>query len=204
MTTKNTICFVAALLVVVLVVPCEARTIFVDNSLAGDCSGTYSTANRDCSGSDGDAYNTLSEAAAVAVAGDTVWIRAGTYNERLIPANSGSAGSYITFENYGNETVVIDTGSSIAIDISNRSYIVVDGLNIDDCRWLEAENSHYNIIRNNSFTDTPATGTTGNVRFISSDYNKILNNVISNGNDDLLLIDSDRNLVEGNTKKEVK
>jgi len=178
---ENTLYSVVAIFIIVIIVPCEARTIFVDNSL------------------DGDAYNTLAEAAAVAVAGDMVLIRAGTYNERLIPANSGSVGDYITFENYGNEAAIINTGSSIAIDISNRSYIIIDGLNIDDCRWLEAENSHYNIIRNNTFADTPATGTTGNLRFISSNYNKILNNVISNGNDNLLLINSDRNLVEGNT-----
>ena len=33
-----------------------AATIYVDNQLADDCLGTYSIANRDCSGSDGDAY----------------------------------------------------------------------------------------------------------------------------------------------------
>jgi len=182
-----------------LVQSSKARTIYVDNSLAGDCSGTYSVTNRACNGSDGDAFDTLTEAASSAIAGDTVLIRAGTYNERLIPASSGTATAYITFENYQSETVMIVTGSSIAIDISGKSYIIIDGLNVDDSRWLEARNSHYNIIRNNTFTDSLATGTTGNLRFISSHYNKILNNVISNGNDNLLLIDSSHNLVEGNS-----
>jgi len=182
----------------VLVAPLLASTIYVDNSLSGDCAGTYSIANRNCSGSDGDAYDTIQEAANAAVAGDVVLIRGGTYNERLIPANSGNAGNYITFENYQNEEVTIVTGSSIAIDINNRSYIIIDGLRIDDSLWLEARNSHYNIIRNNTFTDSPTSGTTGNVRFISSNYNRILNNVVFNGNDNLLLIGSDHNLVEGN------
>jgi len=176
-----------------------AATLYVDNQLESDCQGTYSIANRDASGSDGDAYDTIQEAANVAIAGDTVLIREGTYNGRLIPANSGSPGSYITFRNYETEVVTIVTGSSIAIDISDRSYIILEGLNVDQSRWLEARNSHYNVLRNNSFTNSLATGTTGNVRFISSTHNQILNNVIFEGNDNLLLIDSNYNLVEGNT-----
>ena len=34
--------------------------------------------------------------------------RAGTYNERVIPENSGSAGNYITYAAYPGETVTID------------------------------------------------------------------------------------------------
>jgi hypothetical protein len=176
----------------------RAATLYVDSQLSGDCQGTYSVVNRDCSGSDGDAYNTIQEAASVAVAGDVVLIREGTYSEQFRPANSGSPAGHITFKNYGDETVTIVTGSAIAIDISDRSYLIIEGLRVDDSRWLEARNSHYNIIRNNSFTRSQASGTTGNVRFISSSHNRILNNVIWDGNDNLLLIDSRYNLVEGN------
>ncbi len=177
----------------------SAATLYVDNQLSGDCQETYSIANRDCSGADGDAYDTIEEAANIAVAGDIVLIRTGSYSEPLMPANSGAVGDYITFKNYANELVVIVTGSSMAIDISDRDYIIIEGLNINDSRWLEARNSHHNIIRNNSFARTPATGTTGNVRFISSSYNQILYNAIQEGKDNLLLIDSERNVVEGNT-----
>jgi hypothetical protein len=40
----------------------SGRTIYVDNQLTDDCAGAYSIANRDCSGSDGDAYNRPQEA----------------------------------------------------------------------------------------------------------------------------------------------
>lgn len=177
----------------------SAATIYVDGQLAGDCVGTYSIANRNCSGSDGDAYNTLAEAANAATAGDVVVIRAGTYGQQLRPARSGNAQAYITFKGYGGETATITTGEDIAIDISDRDYIILEGLTIDQTRWLEAENAHYNIIRYNTFSNSWATGTTGNVRFISSTYNKILYNTITEGNDNLILIDSDYNLVQGNT-----
>ncbi len=177
----------------------SADTIYVDGQLSGDCNGTYSITNRNCSGSDGNAYNTLQEAANVATAGDTILIRAGTYNQQLRPANSGTVAGYITFRSYGSETVTISLGSDIAIDISDRNYIILDGLTVDESRWLEAVNAHYNIVQNCTFSNSWATGTTGNVRFISSTYNRILNNVIYEGNDNLLLIDSEHNLVQGNS-----
>ena len=61
-----------------------ATTIFVDNSLSGDCIGRYnpdnSVGNR-CGGSDiFDAYNTIQEAVDVLVPGDMLFIRSGIYN----------------------------------------------------------------------------------------------------------------------------
>jgi parallel beta-helix repeat protein len=79
------------------------------------------------------------------------------------------------------------------------SYINIEGLTVEDCRWLEAADSHHNVIRGNTFARTPSSGTTGNVRIISSDHNQIVGNVLDDGNDNILLIDSDHNLVEGNT-----
>src|SRR3989338_7316508 len=55
------------------------RTIFVDNSLSGDCVGNYNIATRRCDGGDGDAFNTLQEAANNVSAGETVLVRGGTY-----------------------------------------------------------------------------------------------------------------------------
>ncbi|MBN2594646.1 MAG: hypothetical protein JXA81_14150, partial [Sedimentisphaerales bacterium] len=59
----------------------SGAVIFVDNKLADDCTGNYSIANRDNSGSDGDAYNTAQEAADVSKPGDLICFRAGTYYE---------------------------------------------------------------------------------------------------------------------------
>lgn len=66
-----------------LVVPCEeaaAKTFYLDGDLATGCpAGNYSTAARACNGADGIAYKTLAEAVANLAAGDTLFLRAGTY-----------------------------------------------------------------------------------------------------------------------------
>ena len=56
---------------------------------------------------------TIGKAASVMVAGDTTYIRGGTYNvtSSITPANSGSAAAgYITFSAYQNEVPIIDGG----------------------------------------------------------------------------------------------
>ena len=52
-------------------------------------------------------YATIQRAANVAAAGDTVFIRAGTYRETITPANSGTVGARIIYQNYNNESVTI-------------------------------------------------------------------------------------------------
>ncbi len=42
-------------------------------------------------------WKTIRMAGGTLIGGDTVYIRSGTYNEQLIPVNSGSAGNPITF-----------------------------------------------------------------------------------------------------------
>ena len=80
-------------------------------------------------------FKTIQKAANKAMAGATVYIEAGTYSERVTLTNSGSAGSYISFENYPGDTVIID-GSSISgyyfplFNINGTSYINVKGLRV--------------------------------------------------------------------------
>ena len=52
-------------------------------------------------------FQTIQHAADVAVAGDTVFIRGGTYRETVHPVNSGTAGAPITFMPYNNEQVTV-------------------------------------------------------------------------------------------------
>jgi len=93
-----------------------AETIYVDNQLTNDCKGKYSIANRDCSGSDGDAYDTPQEAADVVNPGDIVYFRGGTYYRHdnltdwatvLNIQKSGASDNPITFKNYNNEKVIL-------------------------------------------------------------------------------------------------
>ncbi|MEJ5309854.1 MAG: NosD domain-containing protein [Anaerolineae bacterium] len=180
-----------------------ATALYVDGTIGTGQCNNYNPATRSCSGGSATAYSTLAGAAAAAQPGDTVFIRQGIYREQLVPQHSGTAGMPITYRNYANETVTL-TGSfsPAAIVLDGVSHVVIQGLRVEDCRWLEATGAHHNVILNNVFLRTPATGTTGNVRFISSDYNRIIGNVLDTGNDNLLLIDSDYNLVEGNTIRE--
>jgi len=53
-------------------------------------------------------WRTLDKAAATLEAGDTLYIRAGTYYEQLKPAHDGAAGAWITFAAYPGETVTLD------------------------------------------------------------------------------------------------
>lgn len=58
----------------------HAATIYVDQTLTSDCTnGTYSIAFRNCSGSDGDAYNTVQKGVNALRSGDTLYLRGGTY-----------------------------------------------------------------------------------------------------------------------------
>jgi len=95
-------------------------------------------------GSDGNSgtlaapWKTVQHAANTAVAGDTVLVRAGVYNEHVaFPASGSAAGGYITFENYPGETATIDgTGLDIPdgqwglFTLQNNSYVIVAGFEV--------------------------------------------------------------------------
>ncbi len=85
----------------------------------------------------GTAWKTLQKAANTAGPGDTVYVMGGTYNQKLKISTSGSsAGGYITFQNYANQTAIIDgTGLSVGdseglVEIGNASYVKIQGFEI--------------------------------------------------------------------------
>lgn len=80
---------------------------------------------------------TISHAAVVARAGDTVYVTGGVYSEFVNLAHSGKAGTPISFESYPGQTAVIDgtglkvSGTQGLISIAGaRSYITVNGFEI--------------------------------------------------------------------------
>lgn len=81
-------------------------------------------------------FLTIQEAANVAIAGDTVFVKNGTYNEIVTVKNSGSAGKYITFAAYPGHAPTIDgEGIDLGMDggiitIRDKNYIRVQGLKI--------------------------------------------------------------------------
>jgi len=82
-------------------------------------------------------WKTIQKAATTMIGGGTVFIRGGTYNERVsLNYRENKPGPYITFTNFPNETVILDgTGINIQygeglLTIKSTDYIRVSGLNI--------------------------------------------------------------------------
>jgi parallel beta-helix repeat protein len=198
------------------------ENIYVDNMLTSDCvSGDYSIQYRDCSGTDGDAYNRITEAADVAGVGDTVLIRSGTYGitapgsgmNVLWPKHSGTVANPVTFKPYNNEVVVIgddpsgawpgDLWGSIsrgAISMKNVHNINIEGLTIRQVGgWLYARNTS-NVTIKNCWFENAMFGAKGGFRILDSTNWRIINNTFKgSAYDSLLLGDSKFNLIENNT-----
>ena len=114
--------------------------IYVDSALPGgtDCpTGNYSTSARNCTGSAGQAYNTLQEGVNAAFAGDTVRMRAGTYSGRVTMPRSGTSNTArITIRNMEGEVPHINGNASVSalamIEANHRSYITIQGLKLSN------------------------------------------------------------------------
>lgn len=116
-------------------------------------------------------WRTIQKAAETLVAGDTVYIRAGSYHEQVVPQNSGSAGQPITYAAYPGETATID-GSGVTLPddlfglfhISNKSHIIVSGLRVinagphNDNAGIMVRDSSYITIAHNSTYNTISSG----------------------------------------------
>jgi hypothetical protein len=107
-----------------------------------------------------------SKAAESLVAGDTVFIRAGTYHERVAPHDSGAAGRFITYAAYPGEVVTID-GAGVDVpqycglfDLSGRDYIHVSGLRVIHSTYygIVADDSSSITIDHNYTYDTYSSG----------------------------------------------
>ncbi len=89
-------------------------TIFLNLILLGNVSaGNYHVAQNVPGASDLNPgteqapFLTISKAATVAVAGDTVFVHGGIYRETITPVNSGTAGNLIVYMPYENEKVTV-------------------------------------------------------------------------------------------------
>lgn len=116
-------------------------------------------------------WRTIQKAADTLVAGETVLIRQGTYGERVVPANSGSDGQWITYAAYPGETATID-GSGITlpdalvglVHIESRSYIRISALRVtnagpyDENAGILADGSSHIILEHNATYNTCTSG----------------------------------------------
>ncbi|RKP49874.1 hypothetical protein D7Z26_18770 [Cohnella endophytica] len=99
----------------------------------------------------GTPFKTIQKAASVAVAGDTVNIRAGTYRETVSPANNGTSASPIVFQNYSGESVTISGLDAVTsawtqysgniyytnttMSLGDQDAVFVDGAPMTYARW---------------------------------------------------------------------
>ncbi len=104
-----------ALILLALIGTASAAEYYVDASLMTDCLGTYSITNRNCSGHDGDAYNTINEVTSSSLLqpGDEVFVREGIYKEQVSIGASGTVDSRITIKNYPSEKPIIDGSETL-------------------------------------------------------------------------------------------
>jgi len=120
-------------------------------------------------GTEAQPWKTIQKAADTLTAGDTVYIKAGTYNEQVIPKNSGTPGNYSTYATYPGDTVTID-GDGISVypaglfRIEQKSYIKVSGFNIENylgggaCHGIKIYYSDHIIIENIYVNNTGGCG----------------------------------------------
>jgi hypothetical protein len=108
--------------------------------VAGTCTHYVATTGNDANaGTLASPWRTVQKAANTVGAGSIVCVRAGTYNEVVTVNVSGTAGAYITFQNYPGETVYLDgTGITVPaadngmIYINSKSYIIIKGFEIQN------------------------------------------------------------------------
>ena len=114
-----------------------ATNYYVDGSLGSNCTGNYSITNRSCSGSDGNAYTTVQAAVDATVAGDTVYIRAGTYVETVTTKTNGvDEAGRITIRNYGSEAVTI-TNFRFTRNYNTLQGVTLAGSNVELSNTIE-------------------------------------------------------------------
>ncbi len=167
-------------------------------------------------------WKTIQHAANSVSAGDTVFVRAGNYNEIVTINVSGSQpGGYITFRNYPSELPIVDgTGLTLSSDkglftIENQNYIKIVGFEIrnftSSARFIVpmgiyvTGTSHHITLRNNtihniSHTSSPPGRDAHGIAVYGTDGTNSINNLVIDGNElyDLTLGSSEALVLNGN------
>ncbi len=181
-------------------------------------------------GGTGSPWQTIGKANGMVQPGDTVRIRSGTYPgiaNQIRPAISGASSQPITYtaDNPNAKPIITGTSSttrlSNGIDLTDRSYIVIDRIIVDGgAAWNDSKVTHWAILsgascHNNVIQSCEfkyAKGQAGIEIAADSQYNKLMNNILDycgtfyNPDDsnkhlsgDSLMVGSHNNLIEGNT-----
>ncbi len=124
-------------------------------------------------------WKTIAKANKTLKAGDTVFIKGGTYSDYISPSNSGSASHPVVYSNTGSESVIV-RNAAYAINFSGKSHVIVKGItfrNLDRFVYLR-DRSNYNTITQCTFdsarlVDGQVATWAGSVISGNSQYNHI-------------------------------
>src|SRR3974390_3262968 len=149
-------------------------------------------------------WRTIQHAANSVQAGDTVFVRAGTYNESVnIPISGSASAGPVIFQSYPGENAIIDgtgltpSGSQGLINISSQSYVTIEGFEIRNYQtssasvvpagiWVSGAGSHIQILNNrihNIVTTAETTGNAFGVAIYGTDSTTPLDTVTFTGNE---------------------
>ncbi|MBV8549782.1 MAG: right-handed parallel beta-helix repeat-containing protein [Acidobacteriaceae bacterium] len=149
-------------------------------------------------------WKTIQHAANSVQPGDTVYVRAGVYNESVNIAVSGTAASPIAFQNYPGETAVVDgtgltpTSSDVQglFNIVDKSYVTIQGFEIRNFQtssssstpagiWVTGSGSHVQILNNvvhNIVTTSEANGNAFGIAVYGSEAPTSIDSITISGN----------------------
>ncbi len=137
-------------------------------------------------------WRSIQKAASVLVAGETVLIRGGVYNETVIPSNSGTVGNYITYAAYPNEEVIVDGNG---VNLSNP----VEGL-------FNIKNKHYIKIQDLTIRNSKNIGVyilgSYSPRVLASNISLSNLKVLNSNNEAIKVMYGDQILIENSTTRE--
>ncbi|MBK7801800.1 MAG: VCBS repeat-containing protein [Chloracidobacterium sp.] len=177
----------------------DDETFYVDNTNAL-CSNSGPGVTRELP------FCTITKAATVAAAGNTVYVLAGMYAETVYP-NSGTAGQPVTFHADAGVTVTGDPGGfGSAFAMGAKSYIVIDGFSITNTPYkgIYADASDHLTIINNHVSNAGVTSPTHpyeqGIYLRGTTYSEISGNTTDHNTciGIRLVLNSDHNLVSNN------
>lgn len=171
--------FLAFLLSLLGALPAFAQTFYVATNGSDSNPGTLAAP-----------WQTIKKAADTLVAGQTVYIRAGTYKETVTATRSGTAAAgYITYSAYpGDAKPVLDGGGTswIQFNINGQSYIRISGLRLQNGghKGVGSETSagfSNIIVENCEIVNFPRPGISINQCSNALVKGNLLDNVVSSG-----------------------
>jgi Putative Ig domain/Protein of unknown function (DUF1565) len=130
----------------------------------------------------GSPWRTIQHAANSVAAGDTVDVLAGTYNESVTIAASGSAAAGpVIFQSYPGQTAVVD-GTGLAVSGSSTQGL----FNIEDESYVTIQGFEIQNYQTSSASATPAgiwvTGSGSNIQLLNNVIHNIVTTSEANGN----------------------